>query len=142
MRLRLHGKKILSVVLLSCSLIISKPAHSFVWPAFAPTEVGLFVKNIVSALSTVAAGNAQIQGYIATIQAIGDQVSMVCKYAQDIGDAINSIEDSVQKLGDVMRKSNEYIVTTVYDIDEEMSSINDEKDHMAENTIKAIEGAL
>ena len=143
MNIWLHTKKFLAAMLLTCGLIMpSKPAHAFVWPVIAPAEIGLFINNVISALSTVAAGNAQIQGYIATIQAIGDQVSMVCKYAQDIGDAINSIEDSVEKLGRVTREANEYVSTTMYTTADGLSTVDNENGQMADNLVNAIEGAI
>ena len=142
MKLRLHIKKILATLLLTCSLLMPKPAQAFVWPVVAPAEIGLFINNVITALSALAANNAQIQGYIATIQAIGDQVSMVCKYAQDIGDAINSIEDSVERLGRIMRETNEYMSDTMYTTADGLSEVNGENGQMADNLVNAVEGAI
>jgi hypothetical protein len=142
MKIKLHIKKFLAVMLLTCSLVVPKPAHAFVWPAIAPAEIGLFVNNVITALSVIATDNAKIQGYIATIQAIGDQVSMVCKYAQDIGDAINSIEDSVERLGRVTREANEYVAITMETSVDDLANVNTENNQMADNLVNAVEKAM
>lgn len=142
MRLKTRSKKILATMLLSCSLIMPKPAQAFVWPVVAPAEIGLFINNVITAISALAANNAQIKGYIDTIQAIGDQVSMVCKYAQDIGDAINSIEDSVEKLGKVMREANEYTTNLMYTTADGLSEINGANGQMADNLVNAVQNSV
>ena len=142
MSIRLYAKKSLAIMFLTFGLVMPKTTQAFVWPVIAPAEIGLFVNNVVTAISALAANNAQIRGYIATIQAIGDQVSMVCKYAQDIGDAINSIEDSVEKLGRVVKEANEYVVSTVDTMDQELERMTGENGQMANNLKNAIEGAI
>lgn len=131
--------KTVSAAILCCCLILPNSAHAFVWPKVAPAEITGFVNNVTTGLGKVAGGQAQIQGYIATIQAIGDQVSMIAKYVSDIQQAITTITDSVEKLNKAIDEAKSTVNDTINTVKEEMDKVKGEKTQTAENTVTEVE---
>lgn len=142
MKSEIYNKKMLAMLLLSCALLLPKSVHAFIWPVVAPAEIGLFVENVVTALAAVEVDNKQIKKYIETIQAIGTQVSIVCKYAQDITDSINSIEDSVEQLDRMVNEDNEHIFGTIHITADSLNNTNNENNQMASNLVDIVEKAI
>ena len=128
-----------AIAILGYCLFLPNSASAFIWPKVAPAEIAGFVNNVTTGISKVAGGKAQIEGYIGTIQAIGDQVSMVAKYVSDIQQAITTITDSVDKLDKAMAEAKTSAEDAMKTVKDETDKVSDEKKQTAENTVTEVE---
>lgn len=135
-------RNIVATAILSCGLVGANSAQAFVWPTFGAMEVGSELNSVVTGVSKVVAAKAQIDGYIKTFTAIGDQATMVAKYAKDIKQSITSVKDSVEQLDGVVREATNSISETITTINEELDNAAGEKLQIAENTVNAIESMI
>ncbi len=107
------------------SIILGKPAHAFVWPTIDITMITSFVSSIHSCLGQVKAAKAQIETYIQTIDAVGDQASSMVKYAMKLKNSLSTIQDKVDGITQSVNPVNP--LRQVFDnLEEGSSSLNGE----------------
>ena len=136
------GKKIISIAfasILCCSLTVRNANAFFPWPGISPTNVGSFVSTLSSGLKEVMNAKAEIDNYVKTINAIGDQVSAVAKFATDLKKAIESIVESVNKIAMSLERSVEDADTILNKIKAKMVQTQEANKQVAETVSNDVE---
>ena len=151
---RMKAKKIISVIVVCCTLISVRPAQAFIWPTIDISQISSFVTSITNGMTTITNAKSQLENITKTIKAVGDQIATIKKYVADlkgtiakikesIESAINAVKDAIEEIKDAV----EEVVNTVKDtlgIEEEnaeniVTSVNNGVDEGAsEDDIQAI----
>ena len=138
MKIKTTTKKILGIVALCCSLVLSNPAKAFIWPCIDITQISSFVNSITTGISTITNAKSQLDNVMNTIKAIGDQIATMKKYMTDLRNTITKIKESIEEAVETVKGAIDEMTGIIEDVKGKVEGyLNNEKDN-ASSTVNNV----
>jgi len=134
MRLKRKFRNIIASVAFGSMVMVTQPAHAFVWPVIDFGQIVGFVHSLANGMSQLSTANAQIQNYTSTIHSIGDQISAAAKYVADMRRSIAKIEANIYRITVNIERSDKSMKAIMGEVQSKVKSSEDDNANIAEST--------
>lgn len=139
---RMMAKKIISVIVVCCTLISVRPAQAFVWPTIDISQISSFVTSITNGITTITNAKSQLENITKTIKSIGDQIATIKKYVADLKGTIAKIKESIEKAIDAVKGVIEEIKDAVEEVIDTVKETLGIEEENAENTVTNVNNGV
>lgn len=136
-------KKMVGIIAICCSLVLSNPAKAFIWPCIDISQISAFVSSITKGISTITNAKSQLDNMMNTIKVIGDQITTMKKYMADLRDTITKLKETIEGAVSSIKEAVNEIQTVVDDIKTKADEILNKEKQDASSTVDSInQGAI
>ncbi len=143
MKMKTTAKKIVGIIALCCSLVLSNPAKAFIWPCIDITQISSFVSSITTGISTITNAKSQLDNVINTVKAIGDQITTMKKYITDLRDTIMKLKETIDQAISTVKEAIDEVKGVINDVKDGINDLLGKEKDNASSTVDSVnQGAL
>lgn len=133
--------KILSVVILGCTIMMYKPAKAF-WPVMDFGEVPEIVSSVNTAIGSLSEAKSQIMEMKKTLDAIGQSINNIAQFGQDLRNTISDIKEVANNAIDGINENLGTNIEIPEKINDSFDATNNALDNNLNNLIDETESIL
>ncbi len=133
--------KILSVVILGCTIMMYKPAKAF-WPVMDFGEVPEIVSSVNTAIGSLSEAKSQIMEMKKTLDAIGQSINNIAQFGQDLRNTISDIQEVANNAIDGINENLGTNIEIPEKINDSFDATNNALDNNLNNLIDETESIL